>query len=233
MGRSLSARITALVPMRHHSERVPGKNYRQFAGRPLYHYVIDNLNACGLVDQIVVDTDSPVIMEDASKSFPDVLLLQRPEHLIADTTPMNDVLLHDVAQVTSEYYIQTHSTNPLLSSATIKHALTQFLDNYPAYDSMFAVTKLQARLWDELARPINHNPAILLRTQDLPPTYLENSCFYIFTKEILEIHHNRIGQRPMLYEVPSAEAWDIDEELDFRMAELLYQHLHSNARQSS
>ena len=146
---------------------------------------------------------------------------------------MNDVLLHDVSQVDSEYYIQTHSTNPLISAATIEDALTQILDNYPAYDSMFAVTKIQARLWDQLARPINHNPMILLRTQDLPPTFMENSCFYIFTKEILEMHHNRIGQRPMLYEVPATEAWDIDEEMDFHMAELLYQYLHSESSQSS
>ena len=135
--------------MRHHSERVPGKNYRPFGGRPLYHHIVDSLNKCGLVDQIVIDTDSNVIMDDASKNYPQLLLLQRPEHLIADTTPMNDVLLHDVSQVDSEYYIQTHSTNPLISAATIEDALTQFLDNYPAYDSMFAVTKIQARLWDQ------------------------------------------------------------------------------------
>lgn len=87
---------------------------------------------------------------------------------------------------------------------------------------MFTVTKIQTRLWDELTRPINHNPSILLRTQDLPPVFEENSCMYIFTKKILEARHNRIGERPMMYELPPEEAWDIDEESDFRIAELLY-----------
>jgi CMP-N-acetylneuraminic acid synthetase len=216
-------RIAALVPMRHNSERVPGKNYRDFAGVPLYHRVVESLLSCPLIDVIVIDTDSPVIHEDAARNFPQVKLLHRPEHLKAGTIPMNDVLLHDISQVEADYYLQTHSTNPLLLPETIDLAVKQFLDNYPLYDSLFAVTRLQTRLWDGLVRAVNHNPAILLRTQDLPPIYEENSCLYLFTREILESKHNRIGNRPLMFEIDRLEAVDIDEELDFRMAEFLYQ----------
>ena len=218
----MTPRVVALVPMRHHSERVLGKNYRPFAGRPLYHHIVINLLASACISEVVLDTDSPVIMEDAPQHFPQLRLIQRPEHLRDDSTPMNDVLLHDVSQVASDFYLQTHSTNPLLSTATISRAISQFLDNYPMFDSLFGVTKVQARLWDQLARAINHNPAILLRTQDLPPVYLENSCLYIFSRKILETQHNRIGERPLMFEVDRNEAWDIDEELDFRIAEFLY-----------
>ena len=55
----------------------------------------------------------------------------------------------------------------------------------PAYDSLFSVTKIQKRLYDQLGRAVNHKPEILLRTQDLPPLYEENSCIYIFKKEHL------------------------------------------------
>jgi CMP-N-acetylneuraminic acid synthetase len=79
-------------------------------------------------------------------------------------------------------------------------------------------------LWDELGRAINHNPAVLLRTQDLPPVYEENSCLYIFTRQTLQIEHNRIGERPYLFEIEASEAWDIDEEIDFLMADLLMSH---------
>ena len=218
----MAPRIIALVPIRHHSERVPGKNYKPFAGRPLYHHIISSLLDCPLISQVVIDTDSPVILEDAAKRFPDVTLIERPEHLRADTTPMNDVLLNDVSLVESEYYLQTHSTNPLLLSQTIGHSLQMFLDNYPMYDSLFGVTKLQTRIWDGLAQAVNHNPAILLRTQDLPPMYLENSCLYIFTRSTLEAKHNRIGDRPIMFEIDRVESTDIDEDLDFRVAEFLY-----------
>lgn len=218
----MTARIVALVPMRHHSERVPGKNYRPFAGRPLYHHIVSSLLACPLIAEVVIDTDSPVILEDAARNFPQVRLLQRPSHLRAGTVPMNDILLNDVTQVVADFYLQTHSTNPLLRAETITRAIDLFLNYFPMYDSLFAVTRVQSRLWDGLARAINHNPAILLRTQDLPPVYEENSNFYIFTRNILEARHNRIGERPLMFEVDRLEAWDIDEEPDFQIAELLY-----------
>jgi len=218
----MKTRVVALVPIRHHSERVSGKNYRLFAGQPLYHYIINNLLTCPLISAVVIDTDSSVIVEDASKNFPEVRLIERPEYLRAGTVPMNDVLLYDVTQVEADYYLQTHSTNPLLRSETITRATQLFLDNYPMYDSLFSVTRVQTRLWDSLARAINHNPVILLRTQDLQPVYEENSCLYIFTKSTLETRHNRIGERPLMFEIDRLEAWDIDEEMDFKIAEFLY-----------
>ncbi len=214
-------KVIAFVPMRHASERVVGKNYRSFADRPLYHYIIRTLLKCPLITHVYVDTDSSVIMEDAFQHFPQVTFIERPEHLRAETTPMNDVLLYDVTQVQADYYLQTHSTNPLLQEETITRALRFFLDHTPMYDSLFSVTNVQTRLWDSLTRPINHNPSILLRTQDLPPVYEENSCLYLFTRSVLEKKHNRIGERPFMFEIARLEAWDIDNELDFRVAEFL------------
>ena len=218
----MEKRVVALVPMRHHSERVPGKNYRSFAGKPLYHHIINSLLSCPLIHQVVIDTDSPIIMKDTSERFPQVQVIERPEHLRADTISMNDVLLNEVKMVEADFYLQTHSTNPLLRSETISNAIDVFLNNYPMYDSLFSVTKIRTRLWDSLAMPINHNPTILLRTQDLPPVYEENSCIYIFTRNTLESRHNRIGERPLMFEIDPIEACDIDEELDFRIAESLY-----------
>jgi CMP-N-acetylneuraminic acid synthetase len=218
--------IAAIVPMRHSSERVKGKNYRNFNGKPLFHYVTESLLACSHITQVVIDTDSEPIFEYAAKHFPAVKLLARPAHLQDGNIPMNDVLLNVVRQVPSDFYVQTHSTNPLLSAPTVNKAVEFFLQHYPIYDSLFTVTRLQTRLWDTLARAINHNPNILLRTQDLPPVYEENSCLYIFNKETLQQRHNRIGNRPYLFEIPRQEALDIDEEVDFVLAEIAYKHYH-------
>ncbi|WP_183579104.1 cytidylyltransferase domain-containing protein [Mucilaginibacter sp. X5P1] len=219
-------KLTAIVPMRHSSERVPGKNYRDFAGKPLFHHIVSSLLDCSLIDKVVIDTDSPIVIEQSNKYFPDVLVLERPEHLRDGGIPMNDVLMNTINQVPSEFYLQTHSTNPILSSATIEAGIKKFFEVYPMYDSLFSVTRKQVRYWDGLARPLNHNPNILLRTQDLPPVFEENSCMYIFTKAILERKHNRIGDRPFLYEMAEQEAQDIDVELNFIMAELLYKQIH-------
>ena len=214
-------KIVALVPMRHHSQRVPGKNYRELMGKPLFHHILEALSGCKAISEIVVDTDSPIIADSIKKDFTAVLLLDRPQALRADNVSMNEILLYDTSQVPADIYIQTHATNPVLSSGTISKAIQTLLDVHPSYDSLFSVTRLQSRLWDGLARPINHNPAILLQTQDLPPVYEENSCMYIFTRSILESRHNRIGERPFLFEMIASEAWDIDEEEDFSLAELI------------
>jgi CMP-N-acetylneuraminic acid synthetase len=219
-------KLTAIIPMRHSSERVPGKNYRDFAGKPLFHYIVQTLLDCKQIDQVVVDTDSLIVQEQCNIHFPSVLVLERPEHLKDGSIPMNDVLLNTINQVPSEFYLQTHSTNPILTAATLSAGIDTFFKVYPMYDSLFSVTRKHVRFWDSLARPVNHNANILLRTQDLPPIFEENSCFYLFTKEILENKHNRIGNRPFLYEIPEAEAQDIDVELNFIMAELLYKNLN-------
>ena len=149
-------------------------------------------------------------------------MLDRPEHLKDGATPMNDVLLRDIQEVQSRFYLQTHSTNPLLKPETLACAVETFFKNYPVYDSLFSVTRRQTRYWDSLARAINHNPQILLRTQDLPPVYEENSCIYIFERETLVTKHNRIGNRPFLFEIEPMEAQDLDEEIDFQVADLIY-----------
>ena len=213
--------IVAFVPMRHSSERVPGKNYRPFAGRPLYHYIVETLLDCPQISLVCIDTDSPTIMEDAATQFPSVKLLERPEHLRNGATPMNDVLLNSVAQVPAGYYLQTHSTNPLLTSATVSRAITTFLDQLE-HDSLFGVTRLQTRFYDAQGQAMNHDPNVLLRTQDLPPVYEENSNLYLFTQKILEERKNRIGSNPLMFAIDRDEAWDIDEEIDFRVAEFLY-----------
>jgi CMP-N-acetylneuraminic acid synthetase len=209
--------------MRHHSQRVPGKNYRMLDGRPLYQHVISSLLQVKELTQIVVDTDSDEIIAGVTENFPTVKVMRRPEHLRADTIPMNEILMNDVQNFPSDLYLQTHSTNPLVSSETFSRAIRTLTSQYPAYDSLFGVTRLQSRLWDQLGRAINHNPAILLQTQDLPPVYEENSCLYIFTGENLSQKRNRVGERPYLFEIDRDEAWDIDEEIDFRLVELFIQ----------
>ena len=214
-------KIVALVPMRHNSQRIQGKNYRPLGGKPLYQHIIETLLAVPDITGVVVDTDSAPVMDGLRANFPQVRVLERPEHLRADSIPMNEILAHDTAQIEADFYLQTHSTNPLLKATTLSRAIQTFLKEYPAWDSMFSVTRLQTRLWDALTRPINHNPAILLQTQDLPPVYEENSCLYLFTRQTLLTRRNRIGERPLMFEVPAEEAWDIDEELDFAVTDFL------------
>lgn len=213
--------ICALVPMRHHSQRVPGKNYRLLDGKPLFHHIIQTLLSVPAITNIIVDTDSEPVINGLRDYFPTVKIIDRPENLRADDVPMNEILLYDTAQVAADFYLQTHSTNPLLKAETVSRAIQAFEGSYPALTSLFSVTRLQTRLYDQHGRAINHDPAVLLQTQDLPPVYEENSCLYIFTRPTLLERRHRISAKPLMFEINPNEAWDIDEELDFAICDFL------------
>jgi CMP-N-acetylneuraminic acid synthetase len=194
------------------------------AGKPLFHFVIENLLQVPEISQIMVDTDSPEIMEGLTRYFPKVKIIDRPVELRADDLSMNEILLYDVTKTKNELFLQTHSTNPLVSPLTFSRAIQLFHNHRDKFDSLFAVTRIQVRLWDSNGKPINHDPRVLLQTQDLPPVYEENSCFYIFSKDIITARRNRHGEKPMMFEVGRDEAWDIDEEIDFQIVELLLEN---------
>ena len=214
-------KLVVLVPMRHHSQRVPGKNYRDLAGKPLYQHIVETLLAVPEIDEIVVDTDSEPVMNGLRESFPQVKIIDRPEYLRADDMPMNEILIHDTEQYSADFYLQTHSTNPLLKAETISKAIQLFHSNYPEKDSLFSVTRWQTRFYDKDGNAVNHNPKELIQTQDLPPMYEENSCIYIFTRENLIAKRHRISDHPLMFEIPRLEAVDIDEESDFQIANIL------------
>lgn len=216
--------IAAIVPMRHESERVRGKNWRELAGRPLYAYILATLLECSEVDEVIVDTDSPVIRAGVEEQYPTVRLVERPEKLRGGHVPMNDVLLNDLTATDADLILQTHCTNPLLRAATISAALRTFLDAKGLYDSLFSVTEVRKRFWVDAQTPLNHDPDVLLRTQDLPPLYEENSCFYLFERATLASSGSRIGSRPLIFPINAAEAFDIDEEADWELVEMIVGH---------
>jgi len=215
--------VTALVPMRHSSERVPGKNYRMFGDAPLFHHIVRTLLACPEVVEVVIDTDSDLIAEQAATTFPTVRVIERPAELLGGDVPMNAIIAHDARILADRpVLLQTHSTNPLLAASTIRSAVAAFAAAGPVHDSLFSVTRLQTRLWTAEGRPLNHDPAVLLRTQDLPPVFEENSCLYVFPRELVLETGSRLGARPLMFEVDATEAVDIDEESDFLIAEALW-----------
>ncbi len=221
----MNVQITALLPMKGHSERVPGKNLRDFAGKPLGRWVLDTLARSPYIAEVLVDTDSPRIAEMVS-SVPKTRAVDRPARLRGDMVPMNDILAHDLALAATGHFLQTHATNPLLTMAAVEAAIGAYFEGLGQYDSLFSVTARYARFYRPDGRPVNHNPEELLRTQDLEPLYEENSCLYLFSREsFLAAGGRRIGRRPRMYPISSLEAVDIDTEEDFALAEALMERI--------
>lgn len=222
-----SKRLTALLPMKAHSARVSSKNFKPIAGKPLFRWVLDALMATPEVDQVVINTDARAILADNGLldggHDGKVIIRNRKPEICGDFVSMNRVIDDDIANVQSDYYLMTHTTNPLLSAKTISSMVAAFLEAEDAgvADSLFTVTPRQTRFYTPDGAPINHDPRNLLRTQDLPPYMEENSVCYLFTAQSFTKTKARIGEKPLLYVTPPLESVDIDEQSDWFMAESL------------
>lgn len=218
-------RIIALMPMKGESERVPNKNMRDFNGQPLCSVVLDKLVASAHIDQVVVNTDSRLIKEYVEDRYNKVIVVDRPENLLGHDVSMNKIIGHDIEIFPADLYLQTHSTNPLLTLQTIDAAIEKLMTDKEGHDSLFSVTKFQTRFYHEDGSALNHDPEVLIKTQDLPALYEENSCIYLFTKEAFYKNKRRIGSSPMMFEMKPIEAVDIDVEDEFILAEKLFKVL--------
>lgn len=221
-----SKRLTALLPMKAHSARVTSKNFRMIAGKPLFRWILDALAATPEIDRIVINTDARAILADNGLKDGDsgkVMIRDRKPEICGDFVSMNLVLADDIANVASDYYLMTHTTNPLLRVETIREMIARFVaaEAKGAADSLFTVNRHQTRYYTPEGAPINHDPKNLIRTQDLPPYMEENSVCYLFTGKSFAKTGARIGERPILFATPKLESVDIDEKSDWFIAESL------------
>ncbi len=230
-----SKRLTALLPMKAHSARVSSKNFRAIAGKPLFRWVLDMIAATPAIDQIVINTDARAILADNGLKDGDydgkVVIRDRKPEICGDFVSMNLVLGDDIAHVASDYFLMTHTTNPLLRHETIEAMIEAFLaaEATGEADTLFTVNRHQTRFYTPAGKPINHDPQNLIRTQDLAPYFEENSVCYLFTPDSFNNTATRIGHKPLLFETPRLESVDIDEPSDWFMAEALLMRVAGGA----
>jgi len=225
-------KIIALLPMKAHSERVKGKNFRNFNGKPLFKWVLNSLLKLDEISLVIINTDArDILLKNGLKETDRILIRDRKSEICGDTVSMNLILADDVANVPADIYLMTHTTNPLLNTKSIRSALAKFIEAQSAgtADSLFTVNRFQTRFYRKDASPINHDPNNLIRTQDLEPWYEENSNLYIFTSDSFAATGARIGLKPMMCETPKLESIDIDGQSDWDLAKISARYIKEEA----
>jgi CMP-N-acetylneuraminic acid synthetase len=179
------------------------------------------------IDRVVINTDARAILSKHGLSESNrIMIRDRKPELCGDVTSMNLVLAVDVDHVPAETYLMTHTTNPLLSAATIRRALQAYREGAATRttDSLFTVNRYQTRFYRADGSPVNHDPKNLIRTQDLEPWFEENSNLYIFSPDSFAKTNARIGIKPILFETPRLESVDIDDQTGWDLAEIIASH---------
>ncbi len=202
--------IAVFIPIKEHSERVPNKNFLLINGKPLHNILIDRLIKSKIISKIYVNTDSKKII-DYYKNNNLVKVIKRDPNVIGDFVSMNDVIDSSLDDIEEDVILQTHATNPLVTLSTFENACKEYFESVKkGFDSIFSVNAYQKRFFDKNLKPINHDPQKLIRTQDLDPLYVENSCIYIFSKSSFEKTKARIGVKPNIFIMDEYESIDID-----------------------
>lgn len=222
--------------MKANSERVRGKNFREFCGKPLFRWMVDTLSKVHEIEKVVINTDARRILADNGLTDREgILIRDRKPEICGDTVSMNLVIADDIANIDADIYLMTHTTNPLMSADTVRKALAAFIQAKEAgkADSLFTVDKVQTRFYRADCSAVNHDPNNLLRTQDLEPWYEENSNLYIFTRDSFAKTKARIGVKPMMHEGPAFESLDIDTPQDWDLAVVAARYLQEQLKESS
>ncbi len=220
----------ALLPMKKNSQRVPNKNITKINGKPLFFYIADTLKKTKLFEKLVINTDSDQIVNLSKKRYGNwIIIIKRPKNLVGDGVSMNRIINYDINKIgNNNDFFQTHSTNPFLKSSTIINAVKKFYTGKRKRSnfSLFSVNELKSRLYDNNLTAINHNPLKLKKTQNLHPTFEENSNFYIFSGNSFIENNNRIGKNCDVYVMNrnSIETIDIDDKPDLKLTKAILKY---------
>lgn len=226
----MAPQLVALLPLKAHSQRIPGKNFRTLCGKPLVRWMLDTLLDTPGIARVVINTDARKELQAVGVVESDRLLIRnRPDDLCGDAVSMNRIIEDDLGAVESDLFLMTHTTNPLISKQTVIEAVAEFT-NAERADSLFSVNRVQSRFYREDGSPVNHDPDNLIRTQDLEPWFEENSCLYVFSRDSFAATGARIGRRPILFETPPLESIDIDVAYQWDLAEALLGLRRSDTR---
>ncbi len=224
------------LPTRKGSERVKSKNTREFAGIKggILKIKLLQLLKVTRVKTIIVSTNDRETVEIASSIKSDrIHVIERPEELCLSTTIIEDFINYIPTIVNAEHIFWVHATAPMADDTILNNALDLYereIIEKKNYDSLLSVNKIQQFLWSEKEnRCINWDRSKVKwpRTQDLEPLFEINHALYINSKENYLRYHDRIGVKPLLYDLDKLHSFDIDWEEDFKLAEIIYKQISS------
>lgn len=208
-------KIVAIMPIKLNNERLPGKNTMLLGGKPLLQHQLLATRQTGLADEIYVYCSDEAVCPYLPEG---VQFLQRPPILDLPTSNFTQIFSSFADAVPADLYIYVHATAPFVTPGTIAECIRAVRSG--EFDSAFCAVKIQDFLWKD-GEPLNFDATNVPRSQDLEPIYRETSGVYVFTKEVFETCHRRIGKKPYIKEVSFKEAVDINNPEDFRLAEAM------------
>jgi CMP-N,N'-diacetyllegionaminic acid synthase len=215
----VSSQLVAVIPVRAGSERVPSKNTRPFHDTTLLDLKLTVMKQVRDISGIIVNTDCPQCMEIARRQQVQV---QTRDARFAASNVTNDQHWCHLAEVTEcDYLMMAQVTSPLIRRSTLQAAVDAWRSPTRDFDSLNSVSEERKFLWRD-GKPLNYDADRTPKSQDLPKIVSLNFAITIIEREVMHSRGNVVGHHPEFLDLSRIEALDIDDSLDFGIAEHLY-----------
>lgn len=216
----------AIIPARGGSKRIPGKNIKEFCGKPIIAYSIEAAIKSQCFDKIIVSTDDEEIARVAKKFGAEVPFM-RPKELSDDFTGTRDVINHAINQMSGiDYVCCIYATAPLVQSNDLKKSFEMLKTDSVQF--VVPVTKYEFPI--QRSVQLNKDGRLLpmfpdqmkMRSQDLVEAYHDAGQFYWGKKDAFLSGNSVFGQDSIPLIIPKSRVQDIDSLEDWERAESMY-----------
>lgn len=211
--------IKALVAVRSGSTRVQNKNLRPFCGSNLIKVKLEQLKRIPELDGIVLNSDDDQMLAIGREMGAQTV--KREPYYASNSVVMSEVFVNMAQNMDTDVIVYANVTNPLLQDDTLRKAIAFYREHENEYDSVNSAHPIKEFMWLN-GKAINYDPANQPRSQDLPDIMCPNAAFNIMRKEVMIRDRNIVSRKPYMYPIDYFEATDIDNMIDFEIAEFLY-----------
>ncbi len=224
------SKYVAFVPVRCGSKSIPLKNIKEIAGKPLVYWVVDSANNSELIDKVYVSTDCEEIKRVVNRfNLDKVVVIDRSAETATDTASTELAMLEFADKYEFENIVLLQATSPLTSYNDIDNAIRIYETG--GYDSLLSVVRQKRFIWkekDEEIIPVNYDFNRRPRRQEFEGFLVENGAIYITNRTNLLKTGNRLNGRIGFYEMPEYTYYEVDEEYDWHIVEMLLRKYRCN-----
>lgn len=222
--------ILCIIPARGGSKGLPGKNIKELCGKPLIAYSIEQAIASKYIDRVIVSTEDDSIA-DVARRYKAEVPFKRPPELATDTCGVIDVLIHaldwmrDNQDFDPDALVLLHATTPLRTTEDIDNCI-ELLYGHDC-DNVFSVAPSYRNPYFNMVELDKNGSVRLVKTggyltrQSAPDVYDMNASIYVWRTAVLREQKGLFLKNTKIYVMPKERSVDIDEELDFRIVEML------------
>lgn len=229
-------KIAVFLPTRKGSQRVENKNTRPFSYYKfgLLELKLKQLIKVKHVNEIILSTNDESCLEignNIAKECSHLRIDIRPDNLASSNTNLTDLVKYVPSTTDCNHILWTHVTSPFIEADDYSRAIETYYESLSkGFDSLMSVRLFKNFLWSKEKNDIiNRNTQQKWpRTQDLMTLYEVDSGIFIANRSIYQENQNRVGDKPFLFEQDHIKSFDIDWEIDFKMAEAIHEKLYDN-----